>query len=210
MNPFDQVSKSSSEVITSDYKSKMVSHYKPLVSKFGFDYRSNDWGSDEGQVKRYKVLLELIQYQNFSLLDVGCGIGHMASFLKSNNFTGTYLGVDIVPAMISQAKEKLPEYSFQLISSYSELVSFKPDFTVASGIFTFVDQEMFFQSISELFDLSNKAFVFNALSSWKSVPEKNEFHADPLVTLQYCSTITKNLAFMHNYLPHDFTIAMYK
>lgn len=192
------------------YIERMNDHYSPLVGRHGHSYRSNDWGSGKSQLRRFDVLLGCAEYHNLRILDVGCGTGNMASYLRTMNFTGQYLGVDIVPDMIAQARLNVPEYNFRVISSFSQASSFNPDFILASGIFTFADQNIFFDSIKELFQISSRIFAFNALSSWKADPEQGEFHADPASTLDFCSSLTRKITLIHDYMPHDFTVAMYK
>jgi SAM-dependent methyltransferase len=46
------------------------------------------------------------------ILDVGCGTGHHVANLASKNLN--VIGIDISPSMVKKAKEKYPEYNFQL------------------------------------------------------------------------------------------------
>jgi len=46
------------------------------------------------------------------ILDVGCGTGHHVANLASKNLN--VIGIDISPSMVKKAKEKYPEYNFQV------------------------------------------------------------------------------------------------
>ena len=79
-----------------------------------------------------------------------------------------------------------------------------------SGIFTFANQSIFEKILTNSFQVSQKGVAFNALSTCAPKQEEGEFYADPLKTLEFCSKLTPKVSLRHDYLPHDFTIYMYK
>ncbi len=171
---------------------------------------SVQWGSKESQYKRFEVLHKIADDFNESrVLDVGCGIGHFWDFISLNNFQGQYLGIDLLGEMILQAKTRHPDVEFQ--NKNIEDIEFNAfDYIVMSGIFTFANQSIFEKMLAESFHISQKGMTFNALSTWATQKEEGEFHVDPLKTLEFCSKITPRVVLRHDYLPHDFTIYMYK
>ncbi len=58
-----------------------------------------------------RICSELVR-PNSAVLVLGCGAGAMLAALKANPLTS--LGVDISPAMVSQARQKQPEYRFEV------------------------------------------------------------------------------------------------
>src|SRR5258708_1440932 len=70
--------------------------------------RPHKWNAI-GEAHR-KILAELIQ-SNDSILDVGCGYGHLVGLLPMP-WTGQYLGIDISPDLIEIAKKHWPKQSF--------------------------------------------------------------------------------------------------
>ena len=192
------------------YADQMRIHYTPLVLEHGNSFRSADWGSELSQNKRFKVLLECVDYKRLRILDVGCGIGHLAAYLKNQGFEGAYLGIDLVPEMIKKAKFYHSDFDFQVVDSPDEAKLFKPDLVIASGLFTFADYAHLKAIVAQLFNLTCHALAFNSLSDWNEHRQRNEFHANPVDTLAYCAGLTRKIAIRHDYMPHDFTMYLYK
>lgn len=195
---------------TSNYKEKLRQHYVPLVAKYGDSFQSVDWGSPQSQKKRFEVLLESLDFEKSSILDFGCGVGHMVDYLKAHNFCGRYLGVDLVTEMVQCASKRHPDVSFRVIDSIKEIDNFLPEAIVASGLFTFAGEAELEETIGELFKVTRKVVAFNSLSAWGSSHESSEYYADPLRILSFCRNLTSRIIFRHDYLPHDFTIYLYK
>jgi trans-aconitate methyltransferase len=197
---------------TSDdnYAAKLKRHYAHLVLKHGDSFRAVDWGSEVGQNMRFEVLLDCVDFRHLRILDVGCGVGHLAAYLKKQGFEGSYLGIDLVPEMIESAKLHNSDFTFQVVNSLEKAESFHPDLVIASGLFTFADELLFKDTISQLFRLTCHALAFNSLSAWKEHQVQNEFHADPFETFKFCAGLTKKIVFRHDYMPHDFSLYLYK
>ena len=193
-----------------DYIDKLRSHYAPLVSKCGDSYRAVDWGSSSSQHKRFDILLNSTDWQHKRILDVGCGVGHLAGYLDKHGFDGCYLGVDMVPEMIQKCRNYHKAHDFESIINLEEAKSFDADLVIASGLFTFADQQRFKQTISQLFDLTSDVLAFNSLSSWAKNQVQGEFYAHPITTFEYCSTLSTCVTIRHDYMPHDFTVYLYK
>jgi trans-aconitate methyltransferase len=199
-----------SNSVDPNYAYRLRLHYTPLVQEFGYSFRSVDWGSETSQNKRFEILLDCVNYQKLRILDVGCGVGHLAAYLKSHNFTGSYLGIDLVPEMIEKARSYHRDFDFKSVDSPSEAKYFKPDLVVASGLFTFADFPHFKAIVSQLFDLTCHALAFNSLSDWNENQLRNEFHANPADVLIYCAGLTKKIVLRHDYMPHDLTMYLYR
>ena len=111
--------------------------------------------------------------------------------------------------MVENAQRRHPEFVFEnseLSSCYNNCY----DYVVMSGVFTFANPMIYQKEIYNAFRVCKKGIAFNTLSSWALQKEKGEFYADPCKTLEFCSKFTKKIMLRHDYLPHDFTIYMYK
>lgn len=193
-----------------EYASEMRRRYSPLVAQYGHSFRAVDWGSEVGQLKRFEVLLAATDFENASILDVGCGLGHLVEYLEFRGFKGKYLGVDIVPEMIEKAQAVHKNAEFKLIDCLGDLDGIQPDFVVASGVFAFADKDRFHATIQRLFAITGKVLAVNSLSSWSDTAARNEFHADPVETFRFCGGLTKKVMLRHDYFPHDFSVYLYK
>lgn len=193
-----------------DYINKNNSIYHASAKAYPNDYRGVKWISAESQFLRFKVLCEVADnIFKSSILDVGCGFGHLVDYLLSNQFEGRYKGIDIVDQMVLDAKKRHPSFDFET-NDIDSILTESQDYILASGIFTFSDWKSMQIIIQKLFSCSSKAFAFNSLQLSCGAKEKEIFYADPIETLDFCKSITSNVILRQDYMPEDFTIYMYK
>lgn len=184
--------------------------YLSCLDKSSDSHLSVNWGSKESQEKRFEVLMNISQdFIESSIIDVGCGLGHFADFIKDRKFLGAYYGIDILNEMIKNAQKRHPELIFKN-SDLSSCDNSSYDYVIMSGIFTLANLMIYQKEINNAFRVCKKGIAFNTLSSWAIQKEKGEFYADPLKTLEFCAKLTSKVVLRHDYLPHDFTIYMYK
>ena len=85
-----------------------------------------------------------------SILDVGCGNGHLTSLFKDKS--EEIFGIDYAPSMIEQAKKIIPDGNFFVGSA--ELLPFSPSFfsrTICYSIFHyFSDEEQIYKVVDEI------------------------------------------------------------
>lgn len=198
--------------LTPDDKKKIQNYYISCLSAFGNNSPSSlSWSSKQAQEIRFKILCEVGDLNDKSVLDVGCGIGDLYGYLKDNKIKVNYLGIDLVPELIKAARGKYPPAKFGAkdIFSFSDN-SF--DYVIASGILSFCIpdyREKYLALISKMFAVSKIALVFNMLS--KNGPAKG----DLLITWdcheieKFCQTLTPNVKIIKGYTDDDFTIFLY-
>jgi SAM-dependent methyltransferase len=124
-------------------KSKLARYYDDLLEKYGDHYLSLDWKSPESQPVRFSVLLDIIMFttksRDISILDVGCGLGHLLDFLQVNGLVEKlnvkYSGIDIAPKMIEAARQRHPSVNFEVVDLINDRYNKTFDFAVMSGIF---------------------------------------------------------------------------
>jgi SAM-dependent methyltransferase len=191
----------------------IASYYDDLVNRFGHDPRACDYGRPTSQTTKFQLLSEVTPLQGLRLLDVGCGFADYADFLQARYGEVTYVGVDISPRMVDEARQLRPGLDLRLLNILHEKSAETFDVVNANGIFYLLGAEapeLMRALIRRMFELSTVAVAFNSLSSWASVHEPSEFYADPIETLAYCRTLTPWVVLRHDYLAHDFTIYMYR
>ncbi len=193
-----------------DYLELNKSVYLGCLNKNEDNHLSVNWGSRLSQEKRFEILANIsADFLKSSILDVGCGLGHFVDFVKSKNFQGAYVGIDFLEEMIQKAQKKYSELKFET-REISSCLEESYDYVVMSGIFAYANTVIFQENVQHAFKVCKKGLAFNSLSSWATQKEENEFYADPIETFNFCSKLTKNIVLRHDYLPHDFTIYMYK
>jgi SAM-dependent methyltransferase len=196
--------------LTPAYATRLRRHYGPLVRKHGASHRAVNWGSAQGQETRFRVLLEPLNLAGARLLDVGCGVGHLVDQLKARGFAGEYLGVDLVPEMVAAARVRHPGWAFSEARLPEAAADFAPDYVVGSGLFNLADARTLEETVAAMFQATRRAVAFNSLSRWGDRPARGEFRADPAKVLNFCRKLTRRVVLRHDYLPHDFTVYLYR
>lgn len=196
--------------------SRNINFFTDLVKKHGSNYKSVNWGSIDSQELRFKKLIEIGNLEKKSILDVGCGIGDMFSYIQKNKINLEYCGVDITPKMIELCKERFPQNKnqFKCMDILTlDNASIQYDYVLASGIFYLLIEDpldIALELIHKMFTFSRKGLAFNSLSSWSKKLEDTEFYMDPIELLQRLKNYYSKIVFVHNYHPSDFTIYLYK
>jgi len=193
---------------------KIIDFYDRNLKKHQNSFKSAAWGSRKSQEKRFDLLCELADFKNSSILDVGCGIGDFYGWARRKRKSINYTGIDITPSAIELAKNKYPGVDFYVKDIHSiRYARTKYDYVIASGIFNRkVGKHYNFvsKSITNMFKLCNKGIAFNIMSNRADFMQKDEYYADPGRILDFCLKISRKTILRHDYMPHDFTIYMYK
>jgi len=204
---------SNTEKISSNDR-KNIQFYETLLAKYDHTYKVLNWGSEDSQKARFKVLSEIGIQKGDSLLDVGCGLADLYSWLESNIGQIDYHGIDITPGMIASSKKRFPFLPLNVGTIFDfDINKSHFDYVFACGIFYLNENEpaKYLQAtVERMFAISKKGIAFNCLSSWRIDQSEGEFYADPALTLEFCRMLTTKIVLRHDYHPGDFTIYMMK
>ncbi|MCS7203895.1 MAG: class I SAM-dependent methyltransferase [Thermodesulfovibrio sp.] len=143
-----------------EFFNKRIIHFKESPEAVGW--------TPKGQKLRYEKILELMNPQGLSLLDFGCGRGDFYGFLKERNIKCRYVGIDINPTLIKEAKTKYPEGEFIVTDIEETPFLQKFDYTVAIGVFNLNIhgvKESMKNCIKILYGNTNKELIFTCLDA---------------------------------------------
>ena len=181
----------------------------------------------QNQTKRFETLLDIGVQEGDSILDLGCGFGHLSEHLDKINLNVNYTGIDTNKWAIEQAHEfkeninspmlgvpkayRFNEATF-LHSTIFEICG-TYDWGLASGVFNvgFPKLEML-ETINELLSKSKKGVAFNLLSHAdsnfdKDIPMEYEIYTPEEIV----SHLTGDVSIVENYgVANDFTIYIRK
>ena len=198
---------------------KYLEIHNQMANQNGFTEKAL-WGSKESQEKRFHILSKLfLTKDNFSVIDYGCGLGHFYAFLLKNGFTNIkYIGIDINNKFIDEAQKKHPNLRFELggREKVEEILMTPVDYLISSGIYNLgsnVDEveDVFLNDYSSFLNSIKIGLGSNFLSSLSNNKDQQSIYHNPFKLMEKCTkTISKNILYFHNYLPHDFTILIYK
>lgn len=198
-------------------------HYTELYKQFGSDPRAIQWSSKQTQFKRFEILCSQVETDD-KILDLGCGLGDMATYLRDNkNHTGNYFGLDFVPDFISSATNRFstdPKINFKEFDIHKDTLPNDYDVIILSGVFNnIMDDNWAFivDSLQKMYAATNRTVSFNALSTYVDYEDDNLYYTDPLRLFDYCKKfITPTLSLQHDYLikensiPFEFTMHLKK
>lgn len=192
---------------------RIAAYYDRLVKVYGHDPRSCDASTTDSLLCRYKALSEVMDLSDRSVLEVGCGLGDLGSYLREKYQRLRYTGVDISPKMIEEAKRVYPGHDFFHASLLDLDSRNEADVVIAQGIFYLLGEGAevkMHKLIQKMFALCRQAVAFSTLSSWATRQSTSEFYADPSRLLEWCRGVTRSVVFRHDYHPGDFAIYLYK
>lgn len=192
--------------------------YKNEFTIHGDSHSSVRYASKESQWKRYDILAQIGNLENKSILDYGCGTGHLLEYLNEKAIgIKDYIGVDILPEFLQVAKKKFPSATFlESLNDYNRPF----DFGIVSGTFndTLSDNRNFWQqAISELFKGCREGVAFNLMSKYVDYENPNLYYESPNYVLDFVKrNLSPFVTLRHDYLckadsvPYEFSVYVYK
>jgi len=148
---------------------RIINHYN-LKKDRVTDYDKSDsikvgWSDKESQEKRWDILLDIGVSNNDSIIDYGCGVGDLYSYMKNKYENFTYYGVDINENYINIAKDKHGGDNFKHIHDIYD-IDINYDWFIASGVFTvYTTLEDLLRYIDIAYNRCNKGISFNLIKS---------------------------------------------
>ena len=145
-----------------------------VYSKYIEEYSKNSpecvgWldGSKNALIRNQKIYEAGIK-DNDSVLDIGCGVAHLHTYLKTQGWTGKYLGVDPNKKAIDVIDENINA----IHGTIEDLDDTKYDWAIANGVFNLgLTEKLTFSIIHDMIHRAKKGIVFNMLQHpYSSVP----------------------------------------
>lgn len=163
------------------------------------------------------AILSMSKARSFSIHDVGCGLGHLHSFLKARRIPHSYSGSDLVPEFVREARRRCPDASITCEDFLSAKKSRKYDFVVCNGMIHLpagVDQKEWrkfsFDLISRMFASSRGGIAFNFLTTYKTAHNSELFYLDPREIFDYCQKkMSRFVTLDHAYPLYEATVTVF-
>ena len=192
------------------------------VLRHGDSPKAFDWGSRESQYKRFNVLSEILpKDEPFTVLDVGCGLGDLWKWMATRfDRPFSYTGIDISPKMIQLAQEKVQRrilfpVTFK-VHDMAEPLAERYDYVLLSGTLNKRIAEEEEQTawarrvIRNCWDAAEKGLAFNMLSTYADHTAPDDYQYNPCKILKYSMSLSRWAKLDHTYMPHDFTIYLWR
>ena len=188
---------------------EVIGIYTRQLAGLGPNHYAQGWRSQSSQQRRFEALLGIGELTNARILDVGCGLGDFFRFLTEQGIPAEYAGVDFTENMVREARARFPRAAFtveDVTHPGMEPPASTPDYVVASGLFSYMDDAKMRPALTRMFSWCRKGLAFNLASSLAPEQEPGVYYADPVETFRFCRTLTPWVTLRHDYLPHDFTV----
>jgi len=190
--------------------------YNNMLAQGKEEYERVGWGSMESQQKRFKILSEIANLYENRILDVGCGLGGLYEFLVKEYPDISYTGTDININMIKGARERHPAVKFihaDIVTQPEKIVKVNFDYVFLSGALNLSEdnrEESIEKIVRAMYLLARKGVGINFLSTFSNYFTPGEYYSNPVKILELAFSITHNVVLRHDYMPHDFTLYLYK
>jgi len=186
-----------------------------VYSRYIDDYNKNSvacvgWldGTENAQL-RFQKIYEAGIGDNDSILDVGCGVAHLHTFLKNQGWDGKYLGYDPNKKAIDLIDEDINA----MHGTIEDLPDFmKYDWVIANGVFNLgLTENLTFSIIHNMISHANKGIIFNMLQA--PYPDsKYEAYYPDYVKNKLLKYENDRIEIIEDYMGDDaeFTVYFYK
>jgi len=190
----------------------IIKYHKELISKYPQDDNlTMGWAIDSQNV-RFKILSEIDDLNNKSILDIGCGNAMLYDYLIQLYPNFRYVGLDLIDEFLNNAMKRLfnkKDVNFYKGNFMSEQLPLL-DYYIVSGAFNYKNSNplFIFQSIQHLFNSSRFGLGFNLLSN---VPSNQQIAVayNKQMIFEFCKILTPKCKLIDDYLENDYTIFLY-
>jgi SAM-dependent methyltransferase len=192
-------------------------HYEDLFRKYGDSPEAVQYSSLDSQSKRFQILTEISDLNGSTVLDFGCGLGHLGSYLVSRGVHCCYNGVDIAPSFIDHCRGKFVDGNFGYLNDFSGKGF---DFVFVSGVFNNRIQDnwnFFRETIACLFEMTRVGLAFNCMSTYVDYKEEGLYYIEPQKVFHFLKTeVTPFVTIRNDYyvkpgvLPFDFSVYAFR
>lgn len=193
-------------------RKRIVDRHRDSLLRYGVGPAALYWSSREIQEIRFSVLSAIGLQSGDTVLDVGCGFGDLASYLKEKGIELAYTGIDLSPDLIAAGRKKDPE--LKLVEG--DIFDFDPlpqsyDFVLLSGALNenLNDDGVYARRvIRRMYQACRRGVALNLLNAnheW-TASRWNLQSFKPAEMLAYCRELSAHCELRDDYLDNDFTL----
>ncbi len=199
-------------------KQRLIAMRKESIAEHGATEAGVDWSHKHPgrQLLHFEILRQIEGFSNTdSLLDVGCGFGDLAAYLRRDGWRGDYLGIDISAETIATGKKKHPGLNLQVKDILADPMPEQYDWVFCSGALNYKcvgcnNYDYLGQMLGAMFAQANKGVAFNLLSPLVDYEQDISFHPRFDRLLPLVTGLTKRFTLRHDFVPYEFAVYMYK
>jgi len=165
-------------------------------------------GTENAQL-RFQKIYEAGIGNNDSILDVGCGVAHLHTFLSNQGWSGKYLGFDPNKKAIDLVDESINVME----GTIEDMPDFmKYDWAISNGVFNLgLKEDHTFWIIENMISHANKGIVFNMLHAPYEDPNYEAYYPEHIKN-KLSRLDHSKIEIVEDYMEDDveFTVYFYK
>lgn len=193
---------------------KTAELYNKRFENFGNNLKTVGWGNKKDQLLRFEVLFRNLNPIGKTILDVGCGLGHLVDFLvdkTDNNFQ--YTGIDIAENLVDEARKNYESKNIKFINGDVFSIEDKFDIVVVSGAFshkTYNIIDYTYKSIKKMYNISSESVCINFLSKYVDYELEKNQHYYPQELYSEIKKYCDKIVIIDDYPLYEFTLQLKK
>ena len=180
-------------------------------TKWNHSPLSVGWNDGKGnQRKRFETLVDIGIESGDSVLDVGCGVGHLIDHFNNIGLEVQYTGVDTNRYAIEQAQKIYVDETF--IHGTLDAVDETYDWGLASGVFNYEFPKLeMLETVNQLVSKVDKGVAFNLLNGSKKYSSESYEFYQPVEIFSLLNRRGALCSVVQNYgIENDFTMYIRK
>lgn len=194
----------------------LVEQYREAFARHGDSPAAVLWPRGR-QDLRFEALTRHIDVEGFSILDYGCGLGHLKPYLDRRFGRYEYRGADRVPEFVRAVSAKFPEAHVTCVRSHAELGDIV-DHIVISGAFNIIegsDREGYLKlvhsALIHLFGLARVSLAVNFMTDRVDFMQARAMHMNVGEIAAFArQCLSPRILVDESYLPYEFTLVIFK
>jgi cyclopropane fatty-acyl-phospholipid synthase-like methyltransferase len=166
---------------------------------------------------RFERLCASAIRSGMSVLDFGCGLADLKSFLEATVPSTTYFGVDIVEEFILENSRNYGAQHFKKIENFREIGD-TYDAVIISGAFNLLYSEnvdehkkIVRDALAHLFDHARVSLAVNFMTDAVDYQQSRAFHQNVEEIYSFArDRLSPRLILDQSYMPYEFTLTLFK
>jgi SAM-dependent methyltransferase len=179
--------------------------------------------SSQEAAERYRLMLDIVRELDtpLTILDLGCGLGHLIDFMESREEYRhlRYVGLDISPKYLAAARARQPQHEFVLmdvLDADEALPVF--DYVVLNGVFNFRGSIKYDRMLHYWEQLTTIAYrhcrrgiAFNVMSKLVDWERDDLFHLPfDAMAESVSKRLSRHFTIRHDYMAYEYTTYVYR
>lgn len=200
-----------------DESSTVIERYENRLREYGYSEEALGWGRKGRQQLRFSVLASQWNLEGKTILDLGAGFGDFYAFARRFHIQG-YRGIDITPGLVDigmQLYGRDPNFELICGSVTDEANLYECDIAIISGLFNFrlnngKNREFIEEVLRLAFKKARIGVACNFVTDHVDFRDSLIHYQSPTEILDFALSLTRNITFVQNYMPFEFSIFLDK